>query len=108
MRDQHRLRRLQVGVRRHRRVARGLGTRQHRLDPIGQQVLQRVDALAHKEAEVGRDLLVAAASGVQLVSGRANQRGELLFNEVVNVFGFGIVQKRRVGFGAAADFSQRF
>ena len=71
------------------------------------RALQGVDALAHEEAEVGRDLFVAAASGVQFVAGRADQRSELLFYEVVNVFGFGIVQKFRRGFGAAGDFSQR-
>ena len=64
--------------------------------------------MAHEEAEVGRDLFVAAASGMQLVAGGADQRDELLFYEVVNVFRCRIVQKFGRGFGTAADFSQRF
>ena len=64
--------------------------------------------LADEEAEVGRDLFVAAAAGVQFVAGIADQRGELLFDEVVDVFGFGIVEKLRRRFGAEADFLQRF
>ena len=48
--------------------------------------------MAHEEAEVGRNLLVAAAPGVQLVASGADQRDELLFDEVVNVFGFRIVE----------------
>ena len=81
---------------------------QDRLDPIGDQVLQGVDALADEEPEVGCDLFVAAASGVQLVAGGADQRGELLFYEVMDVLGFRIVEKLWIGLGAVGDVSQRF
>ena len=94
MRDQNGFSWLQVRVGGHGHVtACGFGARENRLDPIGDQVLQSVDALAHEEAEVGRDLFVAAAAGVQLVAGRSDQRGELFFYEVVDVFGFRIVEK---------------
>src|SRR5450631_4456 len=45
---------------------------------------------------------------MQLVAGSADQRCELLFNKVVNVFGFRIVEKSGRRFGAVADFSQSF
>ena len=67
--------------------------------------MQGVDALAHEEAEIGCDLLVATASGVQLVAGGADQRGELLFHEVVDVLGFRIVEKLWIGLGAAGNVS---
>ena len=95
-------------IRWHSRVASSVGARKDCLDPIGNQVLQRVDAVAHEEAKVGRNLLVPAASGVKLIPRCADLHSELLFYEVVNVFGFGIVEKRRVRLGAASDFSQRF
>ena len=61
---------------------------------------------AHEEPKVGRNLLVAAAPGVQLVAGGADQRGELLFDEVVDVFGFRIVQEFGVDLSATADFRE--
>ena len=70
--------------------------------------MQDIDAVAHEEAEVGRNLLVAAASGVQLVASGADQRDELLFDEVVDVFGFRVVEEFQRRFGAVADFSERF
>ena len=112
MRDQDWLRRLQVRVRWHgeqrRRAGRGLGAHEDRLDPIGDQGSQSIYALAHEEAEVGRDLFVAAAASVQLVASSSDQRGELLFYKVVNVFGFRIVEKLWRRCRALADFSQRF
>ena len=62
--------------------------------------MQCIDVVAQKEAKISRNLLVAAASGVQLVTGRADQRDELLFYEVVNIFGFRIVKKFWFGFCA--------
>jgi hypothetical protein len=48
---------------------------------------------AHVETEVGGDLLVAAASAVQLISGIADQGDQLLLDKVVNVFSFGVVDE---------------
>jgi len=107
MRYQDGLRRLQVGVRWHGCAARSFGAREDRLDPIGDQGSQSIDVLAYEEAEIGCDLFVAAAAGVQLVAGGADQRGKLLFYEVVNVFGFRIVEKLGRRFGALADFFER-
>jgi hypothetical protein len=105
--DQNRFCRLQMRVSRHGAVARGFGACEHCFDPIGNQVLQDVDAVTHEEAKISCNLFVAAASGVELVAGRADQRGELFFDEVVDVFGFRIVQKLGRRFRSAPDFFQR-
>ena len=42
---------------------------------------------AHVEAQVGGDLLVAAAAGVELEAERADALNEFKFDEVMNVFG---------------------
>ena len=45
--------------------------------------------LAHIEPQVGRDLLVAAAAGVQLETQVTDASGELQLDEVVNIFSLG-------------------
>ena len=47
---------------------------------------QFVDGFTRVQAQVGRDLLVAAAAGMQLVSGFTDGRDELLLDEMVHVF----------------------
>ena len=54
-----------------------------------------VNRSPHVETQVGRNLLVAAAAAVQLVSRVANQRDQLLFDEMVHVFRFAVVEKCR-------------
>ena len=56
------------------------------LEPLRQIGAYLVDRGPHVETQVGRDLLVAAAAAVQLVSRVANQRDQLLFDEMVDVF----------------------
>ncbi len=48
-------------------------------------------------------MLVAAASRMKLVAGGADDHGQLLFDEVVDVFRSGIVQKFRRILGVARD-----
>ncbi len=48
---------------------------------------------ADVKTQIGRNLLVAAAAAVQLVSRVANQRDQLLFDEVMHVFRFAVVEK---------------
>ena len=66
MRNQHRLGTLQVSVTGHHRVAGGTGLLDQRIGPGGQSILHKADLFAHIETEVGGNLLIAAASGVQL------------------------------------------
>ena len=46
-----------------------------------------LDCVAHIEAQVGGDLLVAAAAGVELEAERADLLNQFQFDEVMNVFG---------------------
>jgi len=74
----------QMRVLRAWRAARRFGANEDRLKPIGDQVLQGVDAVGHKRAEGRfRDLFVAAASGMELVARlRQSARRSLLSTKV--------------------------
>ena len=81
-----RLRHLHVGKARHDGVGVLLGQ-------VGQRAAQRlqqgddvVDRGAHVQADVGRDLVVARAAGVQALAGVAHQFGQALFDVQVDVF----------------------
>ncbi len=91
MGNEHRFGALQVRVAGHRRFARGLGHGDERLGPT----LEPGDGLrnlrAHVEAQVRRDLLVAAAARVQLAAERAKPRGQLDLDVVMNVLGLGVL-----------------
>ena len=95
VRNQHRLRALQVGVGGHRCSSSLFCPVEGNAQPLRQIGAYLVDRGAHVETQVGRNLLIAAASAVQLVSRVANQCDQLLFDEVVHVFGFAIVEKCR-------------
>ena len=45
------------------------------------------------KTQIGCDLLVAAAPAVQLVSDIANDFDQLLFDEVMHIFGFTVLEK---------------
>ena len=60
---------LQVGVGGHGGGAGGVGAIEDGFDPVGQQFLQSVDTGSYEQTEVGGDLFVAAASGVEFVGG---------------------------------------
>src|SRR5271170_55750 len=109
MRDQNRFGRLQMRVSRHGIGACCFGAREQRLDPVRNQILQRIDALANEESQIGSNLFVAAASSMQLVTAGANQCGELLLDKVVDVLSLRIVEKFWRRFGAPPpNLSQRF
>ena len=48
--------------------------------------IQAVDRVAHPKAEIGRDLVVAGARGVQPLAGLADQLGEPRLDIHMNVF----------------------
>ena len=74
MREQHRLRALQMRVGGHDGVACGFGPLYQGQGPVAQQFLSLRCMLAHVKAQVGRDLLIAAAAGVELQGQLANAR----------------------------------
>ncbi len=72
----HRLRRLQMGEARHYGCGISFGLLdQGRLQRF-QLLVETVDRVAHPEAEIGRDLVVAAARGMQPAGRVADQLGE--------------------------------
>jgi hypothetical protein len=66
---------------------------------LGQFFSHLVNRRSHIKPQIGGDLLVAAATAVQFVSNFANQRGQLLLDEVVHVLSF--VVSRKSGEAAA-------
>jgi hypothetical protein len=66
VRDQDRLGALEVRVAGHDGLALRLGNGQERVGPLPQTGRGVVDRLAHEEAHVRGDLLVARAAGVEL------------------------------------------
>ena len=96
MRDEHRLGPLQVRVARHHSVAGVARLLDQRSGPRGEAVDDKLDLRAHIEAQVGGNLFVAAAAGVQLESERADALRQLEFDEVMNVLGGGVVAHLRL------------
>ena len=84
-----RLCRLQMGEAGHRvRRVFGGAVGEHAHD-VGDLAVDAVDGVAHPEAEVGGDLVVAAAAGVQAFAGLADTIGEARLDVHVNVFEIG-------------------
>ena len=63
--------------------------------------------ILHVHAKLGGDHFVAAAAGVQLCAERAQLFDERGFGEMVNVFGFEVIEPRRIGLRAPLDFIER-
>ncbi len=74
--------------------------------PLSQIRLKLIDACPHVKPQIGRNLLVATASTVQLVSDIAYKSDELLLHEVMNVFRFVIFKKFRRRKSVIADLLQ--
>ena len=72
MGDEHRLGALEVGVAGHDGVAGGVSLLDSALAQRGKSFDGEIDLRAHVEAQVGGDLLVAAAAGVKLEAERAD------------------------------------
>ena len=99
------LRGLQVRKARHHHVGareRALGERPLQ---VGDLAVERVDGVAHPELEIGRDLVVARARGVQAPGRRADQRAEPAFDVHVHVLE-GARKFEFAGLDFAFDFVQ--
>ena len=66
MRNQHRFSALHVRIAGHDSIAGGFGLLDQRTDPDDQGIEGEADLFAHIEAQIGGDLFVAAAAGVEL------------------------------------------
>ncbi len=73
---------------------------------LAQRAAQLVNAFAHEEPEIGRNLLVAAAPAVQLLACFAHQRHELFLHKMVDVFCFRVRKEVRL-VTVALDLVQR-
>ena len=63
-----------------------LGEVEQRAAQFAQQATDPVDLAAQPQADVGRDLVVARAAGVQALAGVADQRGQARLDVQVHVF----------------------
>ena len=85
MAERHRLRRLQVGEARHHRVGMFVGARDQRVEQAAEGRARLIDRVAHPQAEIGRDLVVAAARGVEPPGDRADLVGQPRLGQHVDV-----------------------
>ena len=85
MAEGDRLGRLQVGEARHDAGAVLLGAAEQRRLQVAQQPVGRVDRIAYPQAQIGRDLVVARARGVQLAARLADQLGQPRLDVQVDV-----------------------
>ena len=102
VRDEDGLGALQVGVSGHDGRAGLLGEFDEGLGPGGEADSGGADRVAHEEAHVGGDLLVAASAGVELEGEGTDDFRELQLNIVMDVFGvwgFSCERRRKLGFG---------
>ncbi len=106
MPNQHRFGPLQMRVRRHGGICRLLRAIHHHAAQFRQFVPQLINRRPHVEPQIRRNLLVAAAAAVQLVSGFPDQRDQLLLDEMMNVLRFIVVEKRRRRRRLLADLLQ--
>ncbi len=82
----HRLRGLQMGKTGHDGIGIGFRQLQHALLQAGELFGDSVDFVAHIQAYVGGDLIVARATGMKLFTGDANALGEQRFDVHVHIF----------------------
>ncbi|CAI2041383.1 Uncharacterised protein [Serratia liquefaciens] len=97
MRESHRLRALQVGIPRHHRILIGFGGLHQRLLQLDDRLMQIADLLFAPQLQIGRDLIVAAAAGVQLLAQIADLLDQLLLHPAVDVFGIALDDCQRIG-----------
>ncbi len=81
----HRLGDLEMGEAGHHRIGFGFGTVEQRLLQVAHHRVDPVDRSAHPQPQIGRDLVVARARGVQASRGRPDQFGEPRLDIDVNV-----------------------
>ena len=101
MPERHRLRGLQMREARHHRAGvlqRLLG---QRLLVVAEQPVDVVDPRPHPQPEIGRDLIVARARGVQPAGGRPDQLGEPALDVHMDVF------ERRLNWNLPEPISDR-
>ena len=86
MRHQNRLRPLQMRVSRHC-ILTGIFCLLHEFaNQLRQHSRYRIDLIADIQSQVGRNLLVAAAAGVELVTHFTNQLHQSLLDEMMHIF----------------------
>ncbi len=86
MAEGDRLRRLQMGESRHDHRGAVQRTGRERPLQLGDLEEDRVDRVAHPEAEIDRDLVVAGARGVQPAGRRSDDLGKAAFHVHMDVF----------------------
>ena len=92
MRYQHRFCALHVGVGWHGRIPSLFGAIQECRDQLGNGVTDLIATRPHIEPQVSRNLLIAAAPAMQLVTGIADQLHQLFLNKMMDVFHLSIVE----------------
>src|SRR5207247_10088448 len=63
---------------------------------VSEQLASHINLTSQKETKVGRDLIIPAAAGVQLVAGIANRGDKLSLDEAVDIFRFAAIEVARL------------
>src|SRR5690242_11044089 len=95
-------------VRRHRGISRRLRLLGSCFDKLNQLALQLVDGVTHKQTQIGCNLLVTAASRMELESNFAGKLDQTTFKEVVNILSFAVLHEVWIGFSSVLDVFQSF
>src|SRR5258708_5030792 len=103
-----RIRRLEMRMRGHDRRLRFFRARDQHFKEVGNDGAQLVDIFADEQPQIGGDLFVAAAAGVEFFAGLADQIDELLLHEVMDIFGLVIVQIAGVFLGVPRNSGETF
>ncbi|MNH21682.1 hypothetical protein D3C79_815020 [compost metagenome] len=95
--ESDRLRALQVGITRHHRILIGFGSFHQRLLQLHDGLMQFADLLFAPQFQIGRDLIVTATAGMQLLAQIADFIDQLLLHPAVNIFRIAADNRLRVG-----------
>ena len=96
MRDQHWLRGLQMRVCRHRRLSGSLGFIEDCIHEFDELHTKLIDRVTHKQAQIGSDLLIAAAACMQFQANIPGEFNQPALEEMVNVLGFAVFEKSSI------------
>ena len=96
---------LQMGVARHYIAGRALGLGAEGLDQIAELIRELVHGVPQPEPDIQRDLVVAAAAGVQPLAGVADAGGQRLLDKGMHVLGCR-VDRERAGVQILKDTAQ--
>src|SRR5258708_18402977 len=107
MRKEHGLRALKMRVTRKRCIGMCFGEIKQRFLPVAERSRKAIDFVAQPQSQVRRDLIVSAASGMQLTPRVANHFHQTRLDKRMHVFGTRFVKIARISLSAIENGLER-